>query len=123
MEWRSPRRDEVDRRAIEMLDGPRNKRQRQLRRLRHERVRREIDRGADSAIIVAVVAGLLCGKLWRLRARAGERCRMGSTMHAVKMEVPERQDELQRQRGKRQGTANPPNIPNPPHPANSSPTS
>jgi hypothetical protein len=46
----------------------RSKKRRQLRRLRHERVRGEINCGADRAIIVAVVAGLLGRKRLRLRA-------------------------------------------------------
>ena len=101
LERRSPWRDENNRDAVDMLDPPRSEQHWQLRRLRNERVRCEIDRGADHAIIVAVAARLLGGKLLRLCACAGDRRTVRGWVNAVEMDVPERQDELQRQRGKR----------------------
>ena len=70
-ERRTPRRDEGNRGAIGMLDRLRGERHRQLRRLRNKGVRGEIDGGADRAIVVNPIAGLLPRK--RLRSlRAGE---------------------------------------------------
>ena len=96
MKWCSPRENKIDRDAIEMLDQPRSKKRRQLRRLRNKRVRGEIDRGADSAImIVLIIAGLLPGNgLQYLRSRASDIDRRGGATNAVYMDVPESQDEL-----------------------------
>jgi len=95
LKWCSPRENKIDRDAIEMLDQPRSKKRRQLRRLRNKRVRREIDRGADRAIIVRVIARLLPGNGLRyLRCRASNIDRRGGPTDAVYMDVPESQDQL-----------------------------
>ena len=108
LKWRSPRHDEIDRDAIEMLDGSRNERHRQLRRRRQERVRGEKDRGADHAIVVVrVIAGVRRGQLRRLGSRAAYSRSGVAAMDAVEMDMPERDNELQRQRGQRQPTAKP----------------
>lgn len=110
MEWRAPRRDEKAGGAIELLDRPTNQRHPQLRSRRRERIGDEINRGADRAIIVVLFGvGLRRGQgLCGVRRRTGERYgRVGAT-NAVEMQVPERQDKLQRQRRQRQTTAEPP---------------
>lgn len=122
LERRSPRHDENNCAAVGMLDQARGEKRRQLRRLRNERVRREINRGADGAVIVAVVAGMLGRKRLHLRARTGDCCPVIRAMDAAEMDVPERQDKLKRKRGKRQATAKPPNVTSPAHQANSTPS-
>lgn len=118
----SSRRDENDRNAIEMLDGLSDERYRQLRRLRQERIRGEKDGGADRAIIVGVIARLSrWNGLRRRRARGQDMNGGEAATGAVEMHVPERQHELQRQRGKRQATAKPPVGTNPTHQANAPP--
>ena len=88
---RSLRHGKNNRGAIKMLDRAGGKHRRQLRRLRNERARREIDGGADRAVIVVVIAGLLRGNRLRyLRSRAGDIDRRRGTMDAVNMDVPER---------------------------------
>ncbi len=97
MERRSSRRDERNRDAIEMLDQSSSEKRRQLRRLGSERVPRKINRGADRAIIVRVIAGLLrWNGLRYLRSRTSDIDRRGGAMDAVNMDVSESQDELQR---------------------------
>ena len=94
MERRAPRHDENGGDAIDMLDRLRGERHHQLRRLRNKRIGGEVDRGADRAVIVRLIAGLLVGKPGRSR-RTGNRD--GSTRDAVEMDVSERHDDLQRQ--------------------------
>ncbi len=90
LKWRAPRCDENDHDVIEMLDCLRNERRRQFRRRRKERVRGEIDRGADRAIVVVpVIGGVLRGKLRRLRSRPGINKSGVGAMNAVEMDVPE----------------------------------
>jgi len=90
LKWCSPRHDENDRYAIEMLDCLRNERHRQFRRRWKERVRGEIDRGTDRAIVVIpVIAGMRRWKLRRLRARAGDCKSQVRAMNAVEMNMPE----------------------------------
>lgn len=117
MEWYSLRRNENDCDAIGMLDLPRDERQRQLRRLRQERVGGEKDRGADRAVVVGVVVAWLSRgtRLRTRRGRAGDGYRRRSGTKAVDMDVPERHDHLQRQRGERQPTAKSGVATNPAH--------
>ena len=111
LKWRAPRHDETDRDAIEMLNWSRGERHRQLRRRRQERVGGEIDRGADRAIIVVlIIAGLRRRKLPRLSCRAAHSQSGVGAMNAVEMDVPERDDELQHQRGQRQPASKPPIV-------------
>jgi len=90
LKWHTPRHDEIDRDASEVLDWSRNKRHRQLRRRLQERVRGKEDRGADRAIVVVrVIARLRRGKLRRLRSGAGDcKSRIGA-MNAVEMDMAE----------------------------------
>lgn len=115
LEQSAPRRDEADRALIEMRDRSSDERRRELRRLRQERRRGEIDRGADRAITVRVGAGMRhWSRLRDLRRRASESGGR-EAMNAVEMDVPEGQDQLQSERGERQATAKPPAPINPTH--------
>ncbi len=57
---------------------------------------------------------MLRGKLRRPRLRTGDGDGAVIAMNPVEMHVPERYDELQRQRGQRQTTSKPPVV-NPTH--------
>ncbi len=97
LEQRSPRRGEIDGDGIKVLDQPRRKERRQLRRLRHERVGGKIDRRANRAVFVAIATRLLAGSALLRRVRC---TRYGYPVtratNAVEMDVPERQNELER---------------------------
>jgi len=100
LKWRAPRHDEIDRDGSEMLDWSRNKRHRQLRRRREERIRSKKDRGADRAIVVVrVVAGLRRAERRCLGCRAAY-CQRRAT-NAVEMDMPEGKNKLQRKRSQR----------------------
>ena len=82
-----------------MFNDVRKQRHRQNWRRRYERAGRQVDAGADRAIIVAVVAGLLGRK--RLRAvslRAGSRNRRINPPDRVEVHMPEGKAQLQCQR-------------------------
>ena len=83
--------------AIDRFDRPKSKRHGNLRRLRQQGSRCEMDRGADHAVIVGVVSGLLCR-----RRRGGLRTCGGEPADCVsgvaRMHVAKRQGDLQRQR-------------------------
>ena len=92
LERRAPRHDENGGDAIEMLDCLRAKRHRQLRRLGNKRIGGEVDRGANRAVIVCLIAGLVVGKRGRSR-RSGNRDNSGSARDAVEMDVSERHEQ------------------------------
>ena len=102
MERRSPWRNEINHSAIEMLYAMRCRRHRKLRRLGNEGICREINAGADRAIIVIRIAGLRGKRCRDLRSRAEGRNSGVGAANAVEMDVPKGDDELQRQRCKRQ---------------------
>ena len=91
MKWRSPRHNETNRGAIEMLDCMRSKLHRQLRDRRQERACGEIDIGTNRAInVIPFVAGVLRGQRLRgLRSRCGDGKTRVDAMNAVEMDMPE----------------------------------
>jgi hypothetical protein len=105
LEWRPSRGEKGDRYTIRVLEPANRKRHRQLRRLRQQRCRSKMDRGADRAVIVGVTDRLLC------RGRRGGRPSGGETAAGVpevaQMDVAERERELQRQREQREPRASP----------------
>ena len=92
-----------------MFDDLRNRRHRQMRRCWNERIGRQVDAGANGAIIVAVVAGLLLAKRRFGGVSFRAKCRGGgiNPSDRVEMNVTERKAKLNRQRDQRQPTANP----------------
>ena len=76
LKWRSLWRDEKERDEIGMLDGFRNEQHRQLRRLRQERRRREMDYRTNRAIIVRLIGGMLRGRGRVLTRSSRRRSRM-----------------------------------------------
>ena len=117
LEWRTPGRERACCNEIGVLHRPRCERLRQLRRLRQQRSRGEMNRGADRAVIVRVTDGLL-GLLGR-RRRAGRRScdskAAAAMLEVAEVDVAEREDDLQRQREQRQARANPQPRPHPSH--------
>jgi hypothetical protein len=106
LEWRPSLGEKGGRYTIRVLDPANRKRHGQLRRLRQQRSRGEMNRGADRAVIVRVADGLLCR-----RRRSGRRSSGSETAAGVpevaQMDVAERERDLQRQREQRKPRAGP----------------
>lgn len=104
LEWRASRGEKGDRYTIRVLDPANRKRHGQLRRLRQQRSRGEMNRGADRAVIVGVADRLLC------RGRRGGRPSgsetAGGMPEVAQMDVAERERDLQRQRKQREPAPN-----------------
>ena len=105
LEWRTPRGEKGGRYTIRVLDPANRKRHGQLRRLRQQRSRGEMNRGADHTIVVRITDWVLRG-----RRSAGLLSRGGnsrSVPDAPEMDVSERQGDLNRQREQRESRASP----------------
>ena len=113
LEWRPSRGEKGGRCTIRVLDPANRKRHGQVRRLRQQRSRGTMDRGADRAVIVGVADRLLC------RGRRGRRPSGSETAtgapEVAQMNVAKRERDLQRQREQREPRASPQPCPHPPH--------
>ncbi len=58
-----------------------------------------MDRGANRAIVVGIVGGMLGRKWLRRRSFGGRGGRQRARAHPLEMDMPERKNELQRQPG------------------------
>jgi hypothetical protein len=88
LEWRTSRGEKGDRYTIRVLDLADRKRHRQLRRLRQQRCRAQMDCGADRTIIVCMTDRVLRGRRSaRVRSRGGD-CK--SVLDVAEMDVSER---------------------------------
>jgi hypothetical protein len=105
LEWRTSRGEKGGRNTIRVLDPANRKGQEQLRRLRQQRSRGEMNRGADRAIVVRITDWVLRGRRSAgLPSRGGNR---RSVPDAPEMDVSERQGDLNRQREQRESRASP----------------
>ena len=90
-----------------MINAGGNKRYRQRRRRRHERVGDQVNVGADGAIIVFVATLRRSEGLRDVRVPAANRRRRIHAADAVEMNVPKRHSKLNRQREERQPARKP----------------
>ena len=93
-----------DRYTIRVLDPANRKRHGQLRRLRQQRSRGKMNRGADRAVIVGVADRFLLAPKGRTALRQRDRRRMPEV---AQMDVAKRERDLQRQREQREPRASP----------------
>jgi hypothetical protein len=113
LEWRTSRGEKGGGYTNRVLDLANRKRHRQLRRLRQQRCRAQMDCGADRTIVVCITDRML-----RRRRSAGLPSRGGdsrSVLDVAEMNVSERQNDLHRQRKQRQVHPSPQLRPQPPH--------
>jgi hypothetical protein len=107
--WRDENKSDV----IKMLDRLRNKRHRQLRCVRQERRRSQMDDRTNRAVIIRLVGRMLRRSGRDDRGLCVRGCRGGRGY--VEMNVAEGEDKLQRHRRKRQPTRTPLPGSNPTH--------
>jgi hypothetical protein len=101
LEWRTPGGEKAFCDRIGVLNWPRRQRHGQLQRLRQQRSRGEMDRGADRAVVVCVTGGL-SRRVGRSGLRAGDGATVDGVSEIAAVDVAEREDDLQRQREQRQ---------------------